>query len=94
MICHLISSLLEGEVDPCPPVLLLWSEAEATEGLYDGVEVTRWKGPGFQGLEHLPFAVDDEVEAGHPELGEESVENVPGSYLSRQLLLFRNSSDK
>jgi hypothetical protein len=47
MICHLISSLLEGEVDPWPPVLLLWSEAEAAEGLYDGVEVTRWKGPGF-----------------------------------------------
>jgi hypothetical protein len=64
-------------------------EAEAAQGLRDGVKVVGRKGSVFRGPDHLPFAVDDKVEApemdgrsggpndaatDHLELGEEGVE--------------------
>jgi hypothetical protein len=74
----------------------LWRKLEAAEGLYDGLKITRWKGLGCRGTDHLPFTVDDEVEApktnghsggpcdvvsGHPKSGE--VVGTQGPYLAR-----------
>jgi hypothetical protein len=65
------------------PMLPLWREPEATEGLHDGVEIVGWKSLCFWGPGHLPLVANDGAKApgtdgrskgpnnivvGHPEL--------------------------
>jgi hypothetical protein len=91
-----------------PCVSLLRDKADVFEGIYNGAKAHERRGSGFRGRDHLPFVVEDEVEApktdghpkgtddvvaSHPDL-EGDVKNVQGPYLARQLSVFRTSSDK
>jgi hypothetical protein len=78
-----------------PRVLLLWGESEAVEGLRDGVKALGQKGSGFRGSDHLPFIVDDEIEAleakGHS--GGRGADGIVASHLQHVEEDFKNAQN-
>lgn len=68
------------------PHLAPWGKLEVAEGLCIGGGALRWRGSGFRGPHHYPlvktpkmdgrFGGPNDVVAGHPEFGEEYIENT------------------